>query len=205
MNLILPSTEDRLCQIIDLSYQIFQARIINGTIEQFDNEASMQLQLGVILQNVGLLYEWAEDEHFSIRLEKKFKLENATSKSSNGNARCDIYLELCKGEQTYKVGIELKYLPKSKDEATTDCRLSILCDVENLEYYKLHGYIDKGYAIVYTTNSNYADPNTRSNINIGDRIRVAGGKSNYKEVTLNNTYTFHWDSHQSHHFLKVEV
>jgi hypothetical protein len=165
----------------------------------------MQLQLGIILKNVGLLFEWANDEHFDIYFEKKFRLGAGTTKTPNSTARCDIYIEFKQGEEIHRVGIELKYLPKSKDEATTDCRLSILSDVENLEKYKTNNHIDKGYAIVYSTNCNYADPQTRSNINIGDSVIVTGGKSNYKAIQLTGQYTFHWNSLDPHHFLKVEV
>lgn len=201
----IPTIEERVSTIIDLSYKIFQARVVNESIIGLDNEASMQLQLGVILKNVGLLFEWAKDEHFNIYFEKVLTLDEGTTKTPNRTARCDIYIEFTQGLKMYRVGIELKYLPKSKGEATTDCRLSILSDVENLENYKTNNHIDKGYAIVYSTNSNYADPYTRSNINIGDGVSVTGGKSNYKEIKLTGKYTFHWDSLDPHNFLKVEV
>lgn len=201
----IPTIEERVSMIIDLSYKIFQARVVNESIIGLDNEASMQLQLGVILKNVGLLFEWANDEHFYIYFEKKLKLDINTTKTPKGNARCDIYIEFKQGEKRHKVGIELKYLPKINGEATTDSRLSILSDVENLERYRTNKHIDKGYAIVYSTNSNYADSYTRSNINIGDGVSVTGGKSNYKEIKLTDKYTFHWDSHDPHYFLKVEV
>ena len=203
------SAKERLLEIVSLPYKIFQAKVVNGAIGDFENEASMQLQLGVIMNEVGLLYEWAIDDEFIIRFEKKFNLSSATSKSPNGQARCDIYLSLKIKREEYHIGLELKYLPKSKDEATTDNRLAILKDVQNLETYKDLGYIDAGYEIVYTTNHNYANSNTQSSINIGHNIKVQGGKSNYDEVQLKEGHTFLWDIYpigeEKHCFLKVEI
>lgn len=209
----LQSIQERLIEIINLSYKIFEARVVNNTIGDFENEASMQLQLGVILKDVGLLYEWKEQDKFIIRFEQKFNLKEPTSKSTNGKARCDIYLELKttnqnNEEEKYRIGIELKYLPKSEGEATTGNRIAILEDIQNLEYYKKSHHIDAGYAIVYTTNYNYADPNTRSKMNIGCDVKVISRDPKY-EVELKEDHTFHWDIYpaadKKHCFLKVEI
>jgi hypothetical protein len=203
------SAKERLLEIVNLSYKIFQAKVVNGTIGDFENEASMQLQLGVIMNEVGLLYEWAIDDEFTIRFEKKLNLPSATSKTPNGHARCDIYVGFKTRKDEYHIGIELKYLPKSKDEATTDNRLAILEDIQNLEHYQQIGYIDTGFEIVYTTNHNYANSDTISCINIGDKAKVKEGKSSYKKVELAKEYTFLWDDYpigeERHCFLKVKI
>lgn len=207
------SAKERLLEIVSLSYKIFQAKVVNGTIGNFENEASMQLQLGVIMKDVGLLYEWDENDKFTIRFEKKINLKEPTSKSTNGKARCDIYLELKtknqnKKKEIYSIGIELKYFPKCEGETTTVNRKAILEDIQNLECYKQLNYIDAGYELVYTTNYNYADSNTRSKINIGCDVVVKKGDPNY-EVELREDHTFLWDIYSAENpqkcFLKVEI
>lgn len=202
------SAKERLLEIVSLSYKIFEARVVNNTIGDFENEASMQLQLGVILKDVGLLYEWECGDKFIIRFEQKFSLSAATSKSPNGQARCDIYIGFRTKKEEYRIGLELKYLPKTEGEATTGNRIAILEDIQNLERYQQLGYIDTGFSIVYTTNYNYADPNTRSKMNIGCNVTVEKGDPNY-EVELKRNHTFLWDIYpgkeNKHCFLKVEI
>ena len=204
------SARERLLEIVGLSYKIFQARVVNGTIGDFENEASMQLQFGVILQNVGRLYEWDAKDKFSIIFEKKFEIE-PTFKSPNGIALCDIYVEMRTSEpkDVYKVGIEVKNFPKIKGETTTDHRIAVLADVQNLEAYYAAGSINSGFSIVYTTNTNYSNKNTTSNVNIGQGMEVSIGKSGDKEVKLHDPHYMHWNIYhkgtKSHCFLKVEI
>ena len=98
-------------------------------------------------------------------------------------------------DKPYKVGIELKYFPKCKDEATTDNRIAILEDIENVEQYILDKKIDLGYSYVYTTNENYARSDTRSSINLGDGVEVHGGKCKYETVELTGTYFPQWQEY----------
>lgn len=201
----LMSAKERLKEIVAISSKIFQAKIVNENIGNIENEASMQLQLGIILQSVGRLYEWSPKDRFLILFEKVLEIP-PTRKSSNGKARCDIYMEMhVDGEEKpFRVGIELKYLPKNKDEATTDNRLAILADIDNLEAYQDKNYTDLGYSFVYTTNENYARSDTRSSINIGNNVRVNGGKSNYSHVELKGTYTFSWHIYNTENSYKTK-
>jgi hypothetical protein len=58
MNQVL-SPRMRLEQIVEISYSILQNKIVGGAID-VPNEASMQMQFGVILKQVGQLYEFGE-------------------------------------------------------------------------------------------------------------------------------------------------
>lgn len=188
---------ERAMEIVERSCEIFQAKVVNDYFGEISNEASMQLQLGIILQQVGKLYEWGKNDHFNVIFENPFELSKATNKTPNPKARCDIYIEMeAEGEdKPYKVGIELKYFPKCKDEATTDNRIAILEDIENVEQYILDKKIDLGYSYVYTTNENYARSDTRSSINLGDGVEVHGGKCKYETVELTGTYFPQWQEY----------
>ena len=99
------------------------------------NEASFQLQFGVILKQIGQLYEFDEKDRFYIQLEDVQTID-VTQKSKHGRARCDIMLSLKNGKDEFSVAIELKYFKKAEGETITDNRFRILCDIENLENYK---------------------------------------------------------------------
>lgn len=186
---------ERAMEIVERSCEIFQAKIVNNNIGEISNEASMQLQLGIILQQVGKLYEWGEKDHFNVIFEHPFELSKATNKTLSKKARCDIYFEMHEEDKSCKVGIELKYFPKCEGEATTDNRIAILEDIQNIEQYIVNNHIDLGYSYVYTTNENYARSNTRSSINLGDGIKVHGGKCKYETVELTGTYVPHWQEY----------
>lgn len=184
---------ERAMEIVERSCEIFQAKVVNDYFGEIANEASMQLQLGIILQQIGKLYEWGKNDHFNVIFENPFELSEATNKSPNKKARCDIYIEMYEEENKHcRVGIELKYFPKCKDEATTDNRIAILEDIENIEQYIKDDYIDFGYSYVYTTNENYARSDTRSSINLGNGVEVHGGKCKSETVELTGTYVPHW-------------
>lgn len=188
------TARERAIKIVERSCEIFQAKIVNHNMGEISNEASMQLQLGIILQQVGTLYEWGENDRFNVIFECPFEISKVTNKTPNKKARCDIYIEMYVKEENKhcRVGIELKYFPKCKDEATTDNRIAILEDIENVEQYILDEKIDLGYSYVYTTNENYARSDTRSSINLGDGVEVHGGKCKSKTVNLKGTYVPQW-------------
>lgn len=198
--------QQRLDEIIRIGYHILCNKIACKSIV-VDNEAALQLQYSVILKTLGQLYEFAPDDRFSIELEKKIKLDINTSKCPKGNARCDIWLTL--GEAT--AAVELKFFKKSQiGETSTMNRFNFLCDIENLEHYREKYESLQGYAVLFTNNSNYCDPNTTSYINIGEGVTLQDKdiESNGKHVYLKNDYTFHWDRKQNqeeeYNFLLVQ-
>jgi hypothetical protein len=198
--------EERLNNIVNISYHILCGKIVSNYIN-IPNEASFQLQFGLILKQIGQLYEFEENDRFSILLED-IQTINATQKSKNGKARCDIMLSLKNNDDEAFVAIELKLFRKSEGETITDNRFRILCDIENLENYKKLNNKMVGYEILYTNNPNYANPDSSSYVKIGHGVTLKAGEhtSNEKRVKLENTYTLKWDNYKNNHcFLRIKV
>ena len=198
------SLEDRLKQIIDISYKLLCHKIVGGHIT-VDNEASLQMQLGVILKQIGQLYEFEEKDHFSVCLETWQDI-SSTEKSKKGRARCDINLKFTNEDITKEAAIELKYFKYSKNEAVTDNRFSLLLDFENLEQYRVKNPGLLCYEIVYTDNENYTKLDNRSKIKITPTI--SGNTEPYagRTIKLQKSYSSIWDSYaKQHHFLKIDM
>ena len=198
------SIEDRLKQIIDISYKLLCNKIVSGGI-RIDNEASLQMQLGVILKQIGQLYEFSNNDHFTVELETWQDI-SSTSKSNKGRARCDIFLKFISESEAKEAAIELKYFKHSANEAVTDNRFSLLLDLENLEQYKTNNPNLLCYEIVYTDNENYAKLDNRSKIKITPTI--SGNTEPYagRTITLQKSYSSVWDSYsKEHHFLKIDL
>lgn len=162
----IPTLAERLQEIVDLSYRILCNKVAAGSI-QIPNEASMQMQLGTILNWVGKLYELDKRDHISVELESPKEIED-TCKSMKGMARCDIYVTLACSNSKATAAIELKHFKKGPNEAVTDNRFSVLQDLENLEHYKAKERKLQCYEIVYTDNVNHTINKSNLTINIGN-------------------------------------
>ena len=196
-----PSIEERLKQIIDLSYKLLCHKIVAGSIN-IHNEASLQMQLGIILKQIAQLYEFDKKDRFTIELERWIEIPS-TIKSANGRARCDIVIEV---NDKKKVAIELKYFKQSENEAVTDNRFSLLLDLANLEQYKEANPGLLCYEIVYTDNENYTKPDNRSKIKITPTIPQESEEYCGRTIKLQKAYASVWDSYtKEHHFLKIDL
>ena len=187
--------QERLQKIIWTSYQILQNKIVGG-IYTIENEASLQLLFGEVLLDVGRLHTYSWDERFIVG--REFKYAKTTTSKNDNEAICDISLRLVSGQEECTAAIEMKYLKKSKFEAVTDNRFSVLQDIENLEHYP----VDLGVMLVYSDNSNYADPDTTSYLKIGDGNIIHGeisttGSKTRKVVFLKNSYKLQWDTFET--------
>ena len=67
--------QNRLQEIVQTSYRLLCNKITGGLIE-VDNEASLQMQSGVIMRTIGQLYEFSPKDRFSIVLEHVVRNEN---------------------------------------------------------------------------------------------------------------------------------
>ena len=193
--------QERLERIVDTAYEILCGKVASGSIT-IENEAAFQLQLSVILEQLGRLYELAPNDRFSISLEKVVdNLSQKTTKSTNGKARCDIVLQL----QNAQTAIELKcFIPDGNTtEPVTENRFKVLCDIENLEQYKKdHGFT--GYEIVYTNNKNHPSSKAIGENGIAKGVHTIN--KNQKSVTLKATYQCNWNEYSNtHFFLKIKV
>ena len=205
------SFRERIKTIVDTSYNILCNKIVCGDIRIY-NEASMQLHLGTIIKQLGELYEFSDAENFRIELEAPEEI-SPTQKSSSGYARCDIKLLLSNGNEICEALIELKYLKKSTNEAVTDNKYSVYCDIENLESYKKKDNNRLCFEIIYTDNINYTHKNNYK-FCIGNGHLLSAGSYQYTQnrtTKIEGNYSIEWDicdqqeEHGIHCFLKIDI
>ena len=209
----IPTFEERLREVVNISYTLLCNKIVGQDIT-IHNEASMQLHLSVIIKQIGILYEVSQSERFSIELESWEEIES-TQKSSNGKARCDIKVKLYdqNTKKSCTAFIELKYFKKSNNEAVTDNKFFLYCDIENLERYKQKDN-NICYEILFTDNTNYTICNNYK-FCIGDGHTIIAAKYPYtkdREVEITNDYKLQWDVYKNikdtkhnYCFLKIEL
>lgn len=199
------SLEERLFQIVTLSYESVCNKIANGSIV-VDNEASFQLQLGTILQAIGNLFVYSKDEQFEIRLEHTFRLAQPTVKCANMKARCDIYLKMESATDKCVAIIELKFFKKANHREPNN-RYDFFADLQNLEQYKRQGESQLNFMIVGTDHSHYFDnqqdplSDATADFNFRDGTKyIAGTPLHYntdnpygEDIVLTHDHIFHWD------------
>lgn len=203
---MITSCPERLASIVETAYDIVCQKIAGNSIEIY-NEASLQLHLGIVLKNLGQLYEFSVDdngvpERFIIELEQQMEIGHTAK--SNGKARCDISLAFVSGEKTLaQAFLELKYFKKAERGAgavaTKDNRFGLFMDMENLEVYREK--FQKGdtvplcYEIAIAENGTYADYDAKSAIQTGN------GRFTHESITIDKEKGngVHYVSHESVH------
>lgn len=196
--------QERLKEIVKISYSILCNKIAYGDIK-ITNEATLQMQFGVILKQVGQLYEFAGTDRFSIELET-IQTISPTTKSAKGQARCDISLQFSiNNDNVAKAVIELKHFKYDKsNEAVADNRFAIMKDIENLEHYKEKDSQLLCYEILYTDNKNYASTNTTAGIKLAPTITQC---FTYRQqtVALKTNYVAEWSNYGNNYFMIVTL
>lgn len=197
----------KLEQLIDAAYKEWCNRILQNEIPT-TNERTLQVYLAYIFLIKAKPFEKGERYNFNIFLEEDAGEQHTTK--TNGHARCDIILKITdvKSNKECIAAIEMKCLKKrEKDEAikpTTQKRLSVLQDMENLESYKA----DLKYEIVYTNYSIYPYPPRNVKNNIGEGVCLNNKHVNDLKKRLGK-YRFEWDScpekTPEHFFLKLKI
>ena len=201
---IMETPQERLKVIVKISYSILCNKVAYGDIK-IANEASLQMQFGVILKQVGHLYEFADTDKFLIDLETTQAI-SPTIKSSKGQARCDISLQFSiNNDNVAKAVIELKHFKYDKaNEAVADNRFSIMKDIENLEHYKEKDSQLLCYEILYTDNKNYANPHTTAGIKLAPTITQCFTYCQ-QTVELKAVYEAEWSNHGNNYFMMVTL
>lgn len=198
------TSRERLKEIVKISYSILCNKIAYGDIK-IANEASLQMQFGVILKQVGQLYEFSGTDRFSIELETIQPI-SPTTKSSKGQARCDISLRFSmENNDTANAIIELKHFKYDKtSEAVADNRFAIMKDIENLEHYKEKDSQLLCYEILYTDNKNYANPHTTAGIKLAPTITQC---FTYRQqtVALKTNHVAEWSNYGNNYFMIVTL
>ncbi len=201
---VLPYKE-RLERIVEDSCMLVLQKISSGDIEVF-NEASLQLQLSVVMKSLGELYEFSSDDHFTISLEAPHK-DMGTSKSID-KARCDIELSFESEKKLQaKAYIELKFFKRGKkgegDEATTSNRYSVYQDIENLQKYRISTIPVAPticYELLLTDNPNYATGMKSKNVIEHNQQPKIASSGEMKEIVLDDPAaksTFKWVKFES--------
>lgn len=146
-------------EIISLGFQILQNKISGGLID-FNNEASMQMQFGIILNTIGKLFESKQDDIFNIELESNFLINSNFLKSNSNKAKIDIAMCFGNKESFSTAAIELKYLKKTNLREPNN-RYDVFCDISNLEKYR-EEFFDIGYLFVLTDHEHYVNKESYS-------------------------------------------
>ena len=200
-----------LDSVVQLAYRSLIQKIAGGKIK-IDNEASLQLHFGALLQHVGQLYEHTPADLFSTELEKTFKLKTPTTKSKT--ARIDILLILGDTQRFSICAIELKYF-KKRNHREPQNRYDVFADIENLEAYREHG-IDLTYLVIATDHQHYVrqaaysadtgdfDVRHGSTYAAGTTLSYRTNKPYGSDITLSGTYDFCWDTIPLHYKLGGE-
>ena len=217
----IPTYEERLVEIINISYKLLCNKIAGGEVV-VNNEASLQHQLSLILKHIGQQFLFAKEDRFEIELEKEISLQKPTNKSPNQKPRCDIWLtirDINNEDSVAEAAIEIKLFKYSRyTEATTDNRHALLFDIENLEQYKKeHERPLLCYEVLFTNNPNYTKEDTNSEIKLAPFVtqsaqRTVVKKKNgevylkHQKVDLDYKYVANWDNYDSkHYFLKIDL
>ena len=209
--------KDRLTRTFELAYECLRERINGGRLK-IENEASLQLQFGAIIKEVGELMVWKAEEFFEIELEKPVKLTSgAFGKSGSKNAKIDLYFafqDAVTGEST-SCGVELKFF-KRVNHREPNNRYDVFSDIHNLENY---GQVaDCCYMVVATDHEHYISQEQFSaataDFDFRDGAKYEAGRvleyrtaSPYGDpIHLSGSYTFSWDRVAGGvSFLKLEV
>mgnify|MGYP003305375360 CR=1 FL=1 len=195
----------RMKQMISVSYEILCNKIAKGSLI-IENEASLQMQFGVLLSQIGNLYVFSKEELFSVELEANKEIE-ATAKSVNGRARCDIYLTISNSHSSVSAAIEIKcFITKDNkpSKPTTANRFSVLMDIKNLEGYREKDETLLCYECVYTYKGNYHNPNSKSDIKL---VGTLPQRSTFRKepIEIKFGYIADWANYDNHHFLMVDL
>jgi hypothetical protein len=147
-------------EIIKLGLKVLKNKISGGLID-FNNEASMQMQFGIILNTIGKLFESKQSDIFNIELESNFYINSNFDKSNSNKSKIDI--TMCFGDKSAysTAAIELKYFKKSNHREPNN-RYDVFLDISNLEKYK-EEYFDISYLLVLTDHEHYVNQNEYSN------------------------------------------
>jgi hypothetical protein len=147
-----PERHSDLREIVALGAKLL-ARKIAGRSIIIENEASLQLHLGKLLQGIGEWYQFAADDSFIVQLEGRIPLNSPAPKGGTKMPRVDILLSLGSGQFFATCAIELKYFQKTNGRRPRN-QYDAFCDLANLEKYRLK-HIDETYLFAATDDAAY--------------------------------------------------
>lgn len=196
--------QQRLIRTFELAYECLRQRIKGGRI-CVKNEASLQLQFGSIIKEVGELLVWDAEELFTIELEKPVALAAGKFGKSNSNkAKIDIYFTFHNksAAKSHSCAIELKFF-KRVNHREPNNRYDVFSDISNLERYG--NVAEHCYLVVATDHEHYVNQDSYSsdtadfdfrdgaNYEAGKRLEYRTSSPYGAPIVLSGAYTFSWD------------
>lgn len=203
-------------KIIEQAFNVFSLKFAQGGIIA-DNEYAFQFELGIILKQLGQLYEFKPEDKFDIKFESNHIFQQKSAKSQTKKARIDIYINYkLHGFKNVQAAIELKFLKKeNKNEPLS--RYDVFTDISNLESYKEDG-IEICYFLLITNHNHYVDQEKYSkytcdfdfrhgkSYKAGNILSYRTRNSTKKDLVLKQNYNFDWLSYNNQlYFLKVKI
>lgn len=197
-------------RIITLAYEILRKKVAGGIVV-INNEASLQLQLGAILQTLGPLFEFDTRDRFIIELEGRLP-----ALAPAHDAEVDILISLGDETRFSTCAIELKYFKKENGREPLS-RYDAFVDLARLEAFRQR-HVDSAYFIVGTDNPHFVShPKygaAAEAFDLRDNACYAAGTTltyntrsgpSHPPVRLNNNYEFKWDSMPMRYPLGTEM
>lgn len=205
-----PSNENKenLLNIIKVGCNSLVNKVAGGSID-FNNEASMQLQLGSLFESMGRLYEYKPRDKFHIELESYADLPSISIKSGSKVALIDVSMCLGDNHNFATAAIELKFF-KKKNQREPNNRYDVFADLHNLETYRKNGY-DICVFLVLTDHKHYVEHDGYSKntadfdfrngttYNKGTTLTYRTNKPYGEPITLQQDLSFIWEKKMMFH------
>ncbi len=206
-NLLPNNYEERLNEILDLSWRILKTRFLDGR-HQILKEAPFQHYFAHIISTVGEQYCTKRDDIFIVDLETKFN--NIKGKKKYIDITCAFL------KQDISCAIELKFKTAQQGaqdhgriDAFTDIEaIEIVCDDYNYTIGRFYmitdstAYIKKSTRGVGTIFTTYDGATVSSNSLL--HCPNSKGRENIK-VSLRNPYHFDWEEMDNWYFLELKI
>jgi len=201
----------RAVRMIKNAWEVFSKKV-GGGIVQVNKEASMQLHFAYVIQQMIPLIIYQDDEKIDIELE--------TAVSDGKKIReADIMLYIYKGDELYRIALELKcYRKKASSGGNRGAgdifMKDIYMDLQLLEKYCEHDSAEHGIALIMTDHVNFIysekkegkcwDYDTTHGTFCGNKRYTTdiGGKP--VDILLNNRYHFNWKAEGDYFFTLLE-
>lgn len=196
----------RLRQVVDQSWQIFQSRFI-GCRHPVVKESPFQHHFAAILSTVGSLYCTSREDVFFVDLETK--VENIKGKNKYIDITCSF------DNANVSCAIELKF--KTERQGAQDHgRIDAYLDIEALEL-ATDSRFTFGRFYMITDSKTYLHTSTRGvgsvfclhdGFQVTQNTPIACSHSKGREnvvVSLRNPYVFTWEQSKEWYFLAVDV
>lgn len=211
-----PSDENKanLLNVVKTGCNSLINKVSGGSID-FNNEASMQLQLGAIFSALGSIYEYKQRDKFHIELESYANLPGVSVKSGSNTALIDVSMCLGDNHNFATSAIELKFF-KKKNHREPNNRYDVFADLKNLETYRQHGYDICAFLLLtdhehYFSHTGYSKDTSDFDFRNGTTYKN-GTTLTYRKtkpygvpITLQQDILFEWQERKMFHVMERKL